>query len=126
MPRLTPQQIGVTVGVGFVWALYLSSMHSTGGADQQTPYFGSPDNTLLYRPLFITLPLILNNTLPPYPIDPTKPPGQGWQWRGRPGSVPGSKDGSWYNPGTKESLRPDLDHGPPHGEHWDYKDPNGQ
>ena len=34
--------------------------------------------------------------------------------------------GSWYNPGTKESLHPDLDHGDPIGPHWDYKSPGGK
>ena len=49
----------------------------------------------------------------------------GFEWRGKKGSRPGSKDGNWFNPDTGESLRPDLDHPEPIGEHWDYKDTNG-
>ena len=62
----------------------------------------------------------------PFPgWDPTKPPGPGWVWRGKPGSKPGDKNGNYYNPNTGESCRPDLDHPEPVGPHWDYKDPNG-
>jgi RHS repeat-associated protein len=57
--------------------------------------------------------------------DPTKAPS-GYEWRGKPGSVPGSKDGNYYNPNTGESLRPDLGHKPPIGSHWDYRDPTGK
>lgn len=56
--------------------------------------------------------------------NPAKPP-KGFEWRGKPGSKPGSKDGNWYNPRTGESLRPDLDHPGPIGPHWDYRDPSG-
>lgn len=59
------------------------------------------------------------------PTDPKQPPGKDWVWRGKPGSRPGDKDGNWYNPKTGESLRPDLDHPPPVGPRWDYKDPSG-
>jgi len=69
-----------------------------------------------------------NNFQPPmlpdvkYPgNDPTKAP-EGTEWRG-PGEK-GSKEGSYYNPETKESWRPDLDHPLPIGPHWDYKDAN--
>ena len=41
--------------------------------------------------------------------DPTKPP-PGFEWRGRPGSTPGSREGNYYNPSTGETLRPDLSH----------------
>ena len=51
--------------------------------------------------------------------DPTVSPGKGWEWRGP------SDKGSWYNPKTGESLRPDLNHPEPIGPHWDYKDSNG-
>jgi RHS repeat-associated protein len=57
--------------------------------------------------------------------DPTKAP-EGYEWRGRPGSKPGDKEGGYYNPQTKESLRPDLDHATPIGPHWDYIDANGK
>jgi hypothetical protein len=56
--------------------------------------------------------------------NPAKAPN-GFEWKGKPGSTPGSKDGNWYNPKTGESLRPDLDHPDPIGPHWDYKDPSG-
>ena len=56
--------------------------------------------------------------------NPAKAP-KGFEWRGKPGSKRGSKDGNWHNPTTKESLRPDLDHQAPIGPHWDYKDPSG-
>jgi RHS repeat-associated protein len=62
----------------------------------------------------------------PYPgADPTARPGPDYEWRGKPGSQPGDKEGSWYNPKTGESLRPDVDHPPPIGPHWDYKDKDG-
>ncbi|MGH8247138.1 MAG: RHS repeat-associated core domain-containing protein, partial [Gammaproteobacteria bacterium] len=56
--------------------------------------------------------------------DPTKPPGEGWEWRGD--GPPGSSQGNWHKPPTGESLHPDLGHGPPQGRHWDYKDPSGK
>jgi len=62
---------------------------------------------------------------PEYPgDDPTAAP-EGFEWKGKPGSQPGGKEGNYHNPETGESLRPDLDHNPPVGPHWDYKDPNG-
>ena len=57
--------------------------------------------------------------------DPAKAP-EGTEWRGKPGSQPGDKDGNYHNPDTGESYRPDLDHTDPIGPHWDYKDKNGQ
>jgi YD repeat-containing protein len=64
-------------------------------------------------------------SMPPVPwVDPSQSPGPDWQWRG-PGA-PGSEEGAWYNPGTGESLHPDLNHPAPIGPHWDYVDPNGQ
>ena len=62
--------------------------------------------------------------LPAFPgYDPLSPP-PGYQWRGKPGSLPGSKEGNYYNPDTGECLRPELDHPYPIGPHWDYKDVN--
>lgn len=52
--------------------------------------------------------------------DPTQAP-PGTVWRGQPGSVPGSEKGSYYNPTTGESFRPDLNHDQPIGPHWDYQ-----
>ena len=60
----------------------------------------------------------------PYPgNDPAKAPN-GYQWKGQPGSVQGSKQGSYVNPNTNERLSPDLQHGPPHNAHGDYRNPN--
>ncbi len=56
--------------------------------------------------------------------DPTVAP-DGFEWRGKPGSEPGDKEGNYYKPDTGESLRPDLDHEPPIGRHWDYRDKDG-
>lgn len=41
--------------------------------------------------------------------NPAKAP-KGFEWRGKPGSTPGSKGGNWYSPKTAESLRPHLNH----------------
>jgi hypothetical protein len=57
--------------------------------------------------------------------NPSKAP-KGFEWRGRPGSTPGTKFGNWHNPKTGESLFPDLNHPMPIGPHWDYKDPLGK
>ncbi|MBQ6947965.1 MAG: hypothetical protein IJN42_07945, partial [Clostridia bacterium] len=63
-----------------------------------------------------------NNSTPtpdvPYPgDDPAKAP-PGYEWRGK--GEAGSGNGNFYNPETKESLHPDLDHPPDIGPHWDY------
>ncbi len=50
--------------------------------------------------------------------DPSQSPGPGWEWRGN--GPPGSSEGSWYNPGTGESLHPDLGHGGDIKPHYDY------
>lgn len=67
----------------------------------------------------------LYSSVPDFPgNNPSKVPTD-YEWRGKPGSTPGSKDGNYYNPSTKESLRPDLNHPDPIGPHWDYRDPSG-
>ena len=53
--------------------------------------------------------------------DPTVGPA-GTEWRGQPGSTPGSEEGSYYNPNTGEVFRPDLCHPPGVDPHWDYRD----
>ena len=59
--------------------------------------------------------------LPPYPgNDPMTPP-DGYEWRGK--GPQGSREGSYYNPETGESLHPDLNHPEPIKPHWDYKAP---
>jgi DNA-binding CsgD family transcriptional regulator len=45
--------------------------------------------------------------------DPDKTP-EGYRERRTP-------DGNYWNPKTRESLRPDLDHPPPIGPHWDWR-----
>jgi len=57
------------------------------------------------------------------PENPADSPGEGWEWRGK--GAQGSKEGSWFNPGTGESLHPDLTHPDPIGPHWDYNRPGG-
>jgi hypothetical protein len=57
-------------------------------------------------------------------VNPSKAPN-GFVWQGKPGSIPGSKDGNFYNPTTGESLRPDLSHPPGVAPHWAYKDAGG-
>ncbi|MER3474688.1 MAG: hypothetical protein C4335_11800 [Armatimonadota bacterium] len=48
-----------------------------------------------------------------------RPKGDGWEWRGNgPG---GSREGSWHNPRTGESVHPDLEHPYPPGPHVDYR-----
>lgn len=59
----------------------------------------------------------------PIPDDPTMPPGEDWEWRGN--GDAGSDRGAWVNTETGETLHPDLNHGPPIGPHWDYKDREG-
>jgi len=55
--------------------------------------------------------------------DPTKCPGEGFEWKGK--GNPGSGQGSWVKGAgeTKEVLYPDLDHPAPIGPHWDYTGP---
>ena len=63
-----------------------------------------------------------------YATDPSKlgplgrNPGKvpdGYDWKGKPNSIPGSKDGSYVHPDGSR-LRPDLDHPGPIGPHWDH------
>jgi RHS repeat-associated protein len=95
---------------------------SAQGANVQTVQFlGFLPKVFLFEE-----PPIVRPPLPEFPPDMLKPPGPGWEWRGRPGSQPGDPNGNWYNPGTTESLRPDPNHPPPIGPHMDYRAPNGQ
>ncbi|MCP3877001.1 MAG: hypothetical protein GY701_01200, partial [Sulfitobacter sp.] len=59
----------------------------------------------------------------PYFADPAASPGSGWEWRGN--GAPGSSQGAWYNPATRESLHPDLGHPGPIGAHFDWIAPDG-
>lgn len=55
---------------------------------------------------------------------PFGPPGKDFEWRG-------PEKGSWFNPDSRESWRPDFSHRGPSGvypdgtPHWDYVDPQG-
>lgn len=61
---------------------------------------------------------------PPIPPDRFTPPGPGWEWR--PTNQPvGGPVGGWYNPGSGETLHPDLNHPQPKGPHWGWRDPYG-
>lgn len=55
--------------------------------------------------------------------DPTKSPGENFEWRGK--GDPSSGKGAWVNSKTGETLHPDLNHGAPYGPHWDYNYPGG-
>jgi RHS repeat-associated protein len=57
----------------------------------------------------------------PFPgWDPTVPPREGMEWKGKPPQ--GGPEGAWVDPKTGESFHPDLGHPPPAGPHWDYND----
>jgi|GEM_PF-3630479 len=60
---------------------------------------------------------------PPYPSDPSVPPGPGYGWKGN--GPPGSDRGAWHNPNNDTSIHPDHNHAPPKGPHVDYIDENG-
>lgn len=119
--------IVVAAGVAYVgvsiWATYDVAHHP-----HPAPTMPLPGDIALGIPKPYIPPNFLHSSYPrvpsifPYPgSDPTKAP-PGFQWRGKPGSFPGSKDGSYYRPGTGEVLRPDVGHPEPEGAHWDYKD----
>ena len=52
--------------------------------------------------------------------DPSKSPGDDYEWRGKPPE--GGDKGAWVNKNTGEQWHPDLNHKPPKGPHWDYTD----
>ena len=61
--------------------------------------------------------------------DPTKSPGEEWEWRGSTDEpVPdeyGKYHGNWVNKDTQDWLHPDLNHPLPEVPHWDYGKHNG-
>jgi hypothetical protein len=108
-----------------------SSIGSADGAETRSvtrPSSSTADpqvaQTLPPPLLFEEPPLVVRPPLPEFPEDPTVPPGPGFEWRGQPGSQPGDPKGSWYNPETGETLRPDMNHPPQIPPHWDYKTPD--
>jgi hypothetical protein len=62
--------------------------------------------------------------LPPNFNDPNQSPGTGWTWRGDGDTPQTSQHGAWFNPTTKESWSPDLQHPPGKDPHWDYTNRN--
>lgn len=60
---------------------------------------------------------------PPDFYDGTVAPGADWVWSGN--GPPGSDLGAWFNPSTRESWHPDLNHPDEIRPHWDYRSPNG-
>jgi len=49
---------------------------------------------------------------------------EGFEWRGN--GPPGSGQGNYIKPGTPEKIHPDMEHAPPKGPHWGYRDPQGR
>jgi hypothetical protein len=93
---------------GDPWGPPLSPMNGDGGGGGPPAGGGPPGQP----------------TDPPNFKDPTKPPGPDWEWKGK-NPTPGSREGSWYNPNTDESLHPNLDHPPPIDPHYDWLPPGG-
>ena len=52
--------------------------------------------------------------------DSTKAPSDDYVWKGK--NPVGGDKGAWVNNKTGEQFHPDLNHKPPKGPHWDYKD----
>jgi hypothetical protein len=50
--------------------------------------------------------------------DPTKCPGEGFEWKG-------DAKGAWHYEDTDEYLRPDFNHSGGKKPHWDYRDSQG-
>ena len=108
-----------------------SSSSSTNGAQtgsvlQPSSSTADPQVAQALPPplLFDEPPLVVRPPLPEFPSDPKISPGPGFEWHGQPGSQPGDPEGSWYNPNTSETLRPDMNHPSPTPPHWDYRAPN--
>lgn len=87
---------------------------------------GTIEEAQVWLPLLEEPPEIIRPPLESFPSDPSRAPGPGFQWRGKPGSTAGDRNGNWYNPETGETLRPDVGHSEPHGPHYDYKAPDGR
>lgn len=96
----------------------------TRSGTQPAASTADPHIAQILPPLLFEDPLFVRPPLAEFPKDPKLPPGPDFEWRGQPGSQPGDPDGSWYNPKTKESLHPDMDHPPPAEPHYDYRAPD--
>ncbi len=53
--------------------------------------------------------------------NPATSPGSKFEWKGK--GEPGSEEGSWFDPETREYLRPDFKPSS-HGPHYDYRAPD--
>jgi hypothetical protein len=60
---------------------------------------------------------------PAIPEDPSKSPGEGWEWHGS--GAPETGRGNWVNDKTGQKLHPDINHEPPKGPHWGLTNPDG-
>ena len=102
----------------------LQAMFERFGMKEESAYWLSTSAVII--PSFVvTKKSFIGKRSIKYPgNNPAKAP-VGFEWRGKPGCPPGTK-GNYYNPRTKESLHPDLDHPAPIGPHWDYIDPTGK
>jgi hypothetical protein len=60
------------------------------------------------------------------PTDSTKPPGEGYEWRGAKDSNPGDREGSWFKESTKEYWRNDPLPNKHNEAHWDHRDIEGR
>ena len=56
--------------------------------------------------------------------DPSKPPGEGFEWRGK--GSPESGKGNWVDTEKGHNLHPDLEHPSPKQPHWDFKGSEGE
>jgi RHS repeat-associated protein len=118
--QITIDEGGITIGCGPTEDVQgIGALHSdeTGGGEQIGTGGGTGGETG-------TETLQVGPSGKPNFEDPSQSPGEGWEWRGT--GAPGSSQGSWYNPGTGESLHPDLDHPGPIGPHYDYINGNGE
>ena len=107
---LTPQD-----GQAHMWDLTVAVDHN-----YYVTYSDSADDAVLVHNCGVDD--IARRATPDF-ADGARSPGAGWEWRGS--GSPGSSQGNWYNPTTRESLHPDLRHGGSIGGHYDYKAPDG-
>ncbi|MCB1106853.1 MAG: hypothetical protein KDK76_02010 [Chlamydiia bacterium] len=125
---------GYTFALGFHEAAGLALM-TTGcttamhhAKDLSMPNRSSSNNSLSFN-TFKSGAKEKKENEPPYNgeelgTDPTKPPAEGFEWKGK--GSPESGKGNWVKGegGQKETLHPDLNHAPPIKPHWDYTGAN--
>jgi RHS repeat-associated protein len=122
----------VLAPAALITAGILGVMYYSMPAHPVTPAYSRVGDIALGISKPYTPPNLINISYPrgpsvyPFPgWDPLSPPA-GYEWKGKPGSVPGDKTGSYHKPGSGEVLSPNLDHPLPYGPHWDYKDAEGK